>query len=72
MKAIATLTAVLLLIDALYGFGLLVWDFWEVGSAYGGFELPYQLKYVINNFLSCLTEGMLGLFLILFATNSKN
>ena len=26
MKAIATLTAVLLLIDALYGFGLLVWE----------------------------------------------
>ena len=66
MKAIATLTAVLLLINSLYDFGLLVSSFWQ----YGG--LPYDIEYVINNLLSCLTEGMLGLFLILFATNSKN
>jgi len=72
MKSIATFAAVLLLIKALWGFGVLVWDFWEMSYAYGEFELPYQLKYVINNLLSCLTEGMLGLFLILFATNSKN
>ena len=66
MKAIATFTAVLLLINSLYDLGLLVSSFWQ----YGG--LPYGLEYVINNFLSCLTQGMLGLFLILFATNSKN
>ena len=72
MKSIATFTAVLLLIKALWGFGLLVFGLWEMSYAYGEFTLPYELKYVINNFISCLTEGMLGLFLILFATNSKN
>ena len=66
MKAIATLTAVLLLINSLYDFGLLVSSFWQ----YGG--LPYGLEYVINNVLWVLTQGMLGLFFILFATNSKN
>ena len=66
MKAIAILTAVLLLINSLYDFGLLVSSFWQ----YGG--LAYGLEYVINNVLWVLTQGMLGLFFILFATNSKN
>ena len=66
MKAIAILTAVLLLINSLYDFGLLVSSFW----LYGG--LSYGLEYVINNVLWVLTQGMLGLFFILFATNSKN
>tara|TARA_B100000427_G_scaffold36467_1_gene26363 strand:+ start:319 stop:534 length:216 start_codon:yes stop_codon:yes gene_type:complete len=71
MKLIAIFTAVLLLINSLYDFGLLVWSFWDASLAYGEFELPYALRYVINNLLWVLTQGMLGLFLMLFASNSK-
>ena len=71
MKIVAILTAVLLLISVLYNFGMLFWDFWEAGLSYGEFELPYSLKYVINNLLYQIAQFMLAIFLMLFASNSK-
>ncbi len=71
MKIVAIFTAVLILIDVLYSFGLLFWDFWQAGLSYGEVELPYALRYVINNLLYQITQVMLAIFLMLFASNSK-
>ena len=66
MKAIAIITATFLLLDALCGFGILVYEM----IIYEGY--PYDTRYLIKNILRLLSEGLLVLFLILFATNSKN
>ena len=66
MKAIAIITAIFLLLDALCGFGILVYEM----IIYDGY--PYDTRYLIKNILRLLSEGLLVLFLILFATNSKN
>ena len=66
MKEIAIITAIFVLLDALFGLGILVYEM----IIYEGY--PYDTRYLIKNILRLLSEGMLVLFLILFVANSKN
>ena len=63
MKAIATITGILLLTSAISDFGNTVWSTIEGYSAIGR---------IFNNMLAILAKFMLGIFMTIFASNSKN
>ena len=63
MKAIATITGILLLISAFSDFINTVWSVIE------GY---YAIRWTISNILAIIAKSMLGLFMMLFASNSKN
>ena len=63
MKAIATITGILLLISAFSDFVNTVWSIIE------GY---YAIRWTISNILGIIAKTMLGIFMKLFASNSKN
>ena len=63
MKAIATITGILLLISAFSDF---------VNTVWGVIEGYYVIRWTISNILGIIAKSMLGLFMMLFASNSKN
>lgn len=63
MKAIATITGILLLTSAISDFGNTAWSTIEGYSAIGR---------IFNNMLAILAKFMLGIFMTKFASNSKN